>query len=539
MRSATSRARLLFVLATFSVVAAACGESDEVATTTSAVTTTTVQTTLSSSATVEMQDLSVFFATGDGSDCAEVTAFPRQVPAAAEPVRAALDELVAGPTADEQNRGAGSFFSTETAGTVRSATIDQGLLVVDFVDFRRHLGGASSSCGSAQFLAELNTTVFEFPEVQRVRYEIEGSCYTFTSWLQFDCVEFTRSGPTTPVDLALIERASRSGCTPDTDELPAGEWFGYLAAVSETEISFDLACWFEGDAAVEAVAADGAESPPPNGYYIRNDRDDLRTIGVGSGTVVSWLRDRSDPSSFETIEYRAWFAARADRSVQPGVWLIMQAGDIVAIEEQWPDPVASLPGEAVDPGPFQAGVVFGVIGVDADDVLNVRAAPGADQEILDTLGPLTTGLVFSGRARRLSSRTAAWYEVDVEGVTGWVHAGFVAPLAGTFDITSEVVGAAGDNPIGSSVEDIGAQVVAIRSQFADPPPRSVIVDRPTPANTNTITYDLVGFHDDSVYGERLRVFVQDISDTEGVELQRVEATYICMRGSGSGAGLCP
>ena len=62
---------------------------------------------------------------------------------------------------------------------------------------------------------------------------------------------------------------------------------------------------------------------------------------------------------------------------------------------------ADLPGTAFDPTP-QPGQVLSVIGVAHDDVLNVRRAPGTDQDIVAELGPLADDFVATGRARMLT-----------------------------------------------------------------------------------------------------------------------------------------
>lgn len=134
----------------------------------------------------------VYFSTGDGTDCAEVSAFARTGPRTTAPVRLALDQLVGGPTVEEEDRGAGSLFSTETADAIRSINLKDGLLVVDFRDVRSDLNNASTSCGSQALLNQLNSTVFEFPVVERVRYQINGSCDTFANWLQRSCADHQR-----------------------------------------------------------------------------------------------------------------------------------------------------------------------------------------------------------------------------------------------------------------------------------------------------------------------------------------------------------
>jgi spore germination protein GerM len=136
----------------------------------------------------------VFFSTGDPDVCEAVAPQERSVPADADPIRAAFDELVAGPTADEAE-GAFSFFSAETKDAIRSAKTDDGLLIVDFDDFRAALtpAGANTSCGSGLLLAELTSTAFQFDAVDVVRYELEGSCDEFGEWLQRGCIEIDRA----------------------------------------------------------------------------------------------------------------------------------------------------------------------------------------------------------------------------------------------------------------------------------------------------------------------------------------------------------
>ena len=136
-------------------------------------------------------DVDVFFSIGSGDDCGEVTGYPRQV-GAGTPIRLTLDQLLAGPTPAEQNLGASSAFSSATANSIRSIKLSDGLLVVDFHDFQTLIPGASSSCGSEALLAGLNSTVFQFPAVERVRYEFEGSCIEFGEWLQGSCTEHQR-----------------------------------------------------------------------------------------------------------------------------------------------------------------------------------------------------------------------------------------------------------------------------------------------------------------------------------------------------------
>lgn len=160
-------------------------------TTTTIVVSTTGSTTATKSS--ELQTVEVPF-TVDGGECDDVVAYERQIGASADPIVAAFESLVGGPTVDEEASGAGSFFSAGTTGMVASAAVDDGLLVVDFDDMRSVIPNASTTCGSMALLAQLTATAFQFDDVERVHYEIEGSCNTFAGWLQRECMEYTREG---------------------------------------------------------------------------------------------------------------------------------------------------------------------------------------------------------------------------------------------------------------------------------------------------------------------------------------------------------
>jgi hypothetical protein len=295
-------------------------------------TTTTVPGTTTTVPT-EMDTVTLYFAVGDATDCSVVQGFEREVPATADPITAAFEALVGGPNTTETSAGAGSFFSSATTGAVRSVDLTDGLLKIEFVDFRNELSNASTSCGSASFLASLNATAFEFDEVERVRYTIFGSCNNFYNWLQGECQDQTRTGPVA-VDLNVMDEAQGSGCTPGVETLPDGEWFGYVDSATSAHIEFDLACWFSGTPAAEAAAEDGEESPPPNDYYIRNVSTETRTVAVSAAVEISALVDAGGPD-LESVSYTDWSAGWAGLDYQPGVWITIDGGAIVDITEQY------------------------------------------------------------------------------------------------------------------------------------------------------------------------------------------------------------
>jgi hypothetical protein len=137
--------------------------------------------------------------------------------------------------------------------------------------------------------------------------------------------------PTTPPPGP--DGAAGAGCTPGSESLGDGVWFGLVKRADPDQLQFDLACWFTGDAAAAAAAEDGQESPPPNDYYVRNANPLIRTLNVAPGAQVLWYPG-GDPSSSNTGTYPDWLAAR-DGSFPFGVWVRMQSGLVVTITEQW------------------------------------------------------------------------------------------------------------------------------------------------------------------------------------------------------------
>jgi spore germination protein GerM len=108
-------------------------------------------------------------------------------------VHSTLKELVKGPTESEKNAGLTSWFSAETAGTVKGVAAAMGEFEVDVTRWKALIPNASSSAGSRMLLAELNGTVFQFDFVDSVTYTLDGDCAAFWEWLQMECRTVTRA----------------------------------------------------------------------------------------------------------------------------------------------------------------------------------------------------------------------------------------------------------------------------------------------------------------------------------------------------------
>lgn len=207
-----------------------------------------------------------------------------------------------------------------------------------------------------------------------------------------------------------------------------------------------------------------------------------------------------------------------------------------------------LPGEPVDwPHASSAEAEVGVLGVEAGDVLHVRLRPGADQPIVDQLEPLRRGLTFTGSARRVGD--AVWPEITFDGTTGWVNGRYVRLIAGTDDITAEILG---DDPVlaAATMRALAKRVVdayGLADGYhitwgptsnpdlrAEEQRRIVISDGPRVGDLGEITLDVIDLFDDSVAAERLVIFAQPHGGRDFV-LKAVERTFFCWRG---GRDLC-
>lgn len=186
---------------------------------------------------------------------------------------------------------------------------------------------------------------------------------------------------------------------------------------------------------------------------------------------------------------------------------------------------SGLPGDPIDFGPA-AGDTLAVIGVAHDDVLNLRAAPGADQSILVGIPPLYSDLIAIGETRQLPG--SMWIAVDYDGQRGWVNLRYIGYLGDTSDATAAIVDNLGENPVAGTMLDLG-WIVAESLASDDPPSDLVLTVAPVVGDLGEVTYDVIGLGDDAVRGLRVHVFGQPVDD--GFALDAVEVTALCGRGA--------
>jgi hypothetical protein len=129
----------------------------------------------------------------------------------------------------------------------------------------------------------------------------------------------------------------------ETGELGDGRHFVYATSATSTSLTFDLAYFLTGDAASAASAEHGGEVPPPNGYYIVNDNDLLRTLPVSPSVVVRYIpAGAPDQTQLQTGNYPA-FVGAVNGTVQTDYpdmafapwWITVTDGQIVKIQQQY------------------------------------------------------------------------------------------------------------------------------------------------------------------------------------------------------------
>lgn len=101
----------------------------------------------------------------------------------------AIIELLKGPTPEEISQGYSSFFSEKTKLILKNLKIKDETAYINFHDFRSIIPNVSASCGSAEFIAEIETTLKQFPNIKKVIVAIEDKPAVFYEWVQLGCTK--------------------------------------------------------------------------------------------------------------------------------------------------------------------------------------------------------------------------------------------------------------------------------------------------------------------------------------------------------------
>lgn len=104
------------------------------------------------------------------SSCNKVFPVEREVPTTDAPARAALEELLAGPTPTEQTMG--YFTSINSGVTIQRLTIQDGVAAVDFDERLGYQVGGS--CRVSAIRAQITETLMQFSTIRSVVVSING-----------------------------------------------------------------------------------------------------------------------------------------------------------------------------------------------------------------------------------------------------------------------------------------------------------------------------------------------------------------------------
>jgi len=113
-----------------------------------------------------------------------------------------------------------------------------------------------------------------------------------------------------------------SGCSPGSDRLPDGIWFGYIDQADRAVISFDLMCF-----------GPGPEGPGE----ITNSNAKLRTVPVAGGATVHRIM-ADGVLVWVAVPYQTWLTIPPDPAVCPPegcrlVWLYVNGGQVTEVVE--------------------------------------------------------------------------------------------------------------------------------------------------------------------------------------------------------------
>lgn len=117
---------------------------------------------------MDVMQVSVFF-NNAGNECQNVVAVKRNIQKTEAPARAALEELLRGPSAKES-----ALFTTgiNQGVKIQKLTIESGIAKVDFNGLLE--AGVAGSCRVLGIRAQIEKTLLQFPTVKSVIISIDG-----------------------------------------------------------------------------------------------------------------------------------------------------------------------------------------------------------------------------------------------------------------------------------------------------------------------------------------------------------------------------
>ncbi len=106
-------------------------------------------------------------------------------------LRNALGQLLEGPSAGESARGLYSPFSRQ-ASLLKQVVLVGETAYIDFSGDYRQINNINTSNEGGIALRQLNATAFQFPTVNQIVYQIEGSAEEWCNFYESVCAPATR-----------------------------------------------------------------------------------------------------------------------------------------------------------------------------------------------------------------------------------------------------------------------------------------------------------------------------------------------------------
>ena len=180
------------------------------------------------------------------------------------------------------------------------------------------------------------------------------------------------------------------------------------------------------------------------------------------------------------------------------------------------------------------GSVVAVVGVEHWDILEIHEDPGVSSPLIDTLDPLDDTVIALGFARQLPQ--SIWWCISWEGGSGaWASSIYLSRLADPLQSYDS------DRWVGLNAENLEDFLSEIESEYERDPnseggPMRIVISELDYSN-NIVSFDVIGFLDDSVAGARLTFTTATQSDGS-VTVTDVQYRAMCRRGGGPGSDLC-
>lgn len=138
-------------------------------------------------------EVSVYFHCGNGMAGDPLVRLTRLVTKTPRVLEAAIEQLLAGPSEEEQARGVASPFGPPSADLLQRVVVRDGRAVVDFsAAFDERIPSMGTTNGTSVIVMELDTTIFQFANVRQIEYRIEGDRQRWCDLSDFECELSTR-----------------------------------------------------------------------------------------------------------------------------------------------------------------------------------------------------------------------------------------------------------------------------------------------------------------------------------------------------------